>query len=199
MSDTLQGRARACGAWASPLVLALLLASGERCALADPPTLPPYTIGPGDVLSVSVWNEKDLTTEVLVRPDGGMSFPLVGEIQAIGRTPEEVRQIIEKRLKPYVADPSVSLAVKQANSNLIYVIGKVNKPGQFAVGQALDVMQALSLAGGMTTYAAVNDVHILRRDSNGLRAIPVRYGDIEKGRSLEQDIMLLRGDTVVVP
>ena len=164
-----------------------------------PATLPPYTIGPGDVLSVSVWNEKDLTTEVLVRPDGGMSFPLVGEIQAIGRTPEEVRQIIEKRLKPYVADPSVSLAVKQANSNLIYVIGKVNKPGQFAVGQALDVMQALSLAGGMTTYAAVNDVHILRRDSNGLRAIPVRYGDIEKGRSLEQDIMLLRGDTVVVP
>ena len=199
MSDTIQGRAHACRAWASALVLALLLASGERCALADPPTLPPYTIGPGDVLSVSVWNEKDLTTEVLVRPDGGMSFPLVGEIQAIGRTPEEVRQIIEKRLKPYVADPSVSLAVKQANSNLIYVIGKVNKPGQFAVGQALDVMQALSLAGGMTTYAAVNDVHILRRDSNGLRAIPVRYGDIEKGRSLEQDIMLLRGDTVVVP
>src|SRR5579864_1227517 len=170
VSNTLQGRARACRARASaPLVLALLLASGERCALADEPTLPPYTIGPGDVLSVSVWNEKDLTAEVLVRPDGGMSFPLVGEIQATGRTVEEVRQIIEKRLKPWIADPTVSLAVKQVNSNFIYVIGKVNKPGQFAFSRALDVMQALSLAGGMTPYAAVNDIHVLHRDSNGLR------------------------------
>ena len=197
MNNTMQGRARACRTW-SFAALVVLLASGER-AQADPPTLPPYTIGPGDVLNVSVWNEKDLTMEVLVRPDGGVSFPLAGEIEAVGRTVEEVRQIIEKRLKPYVADPSVSLAVKQVNSNFIYVIGKVNKPGQYAFSQALDVIQALSLAGGMTPYAAVNEIRILHRESNGLQAIPFRYGDIEKGRSLEQVIRLRRGDTVVVP
>jgi polysaccharide export outer membrane protein len=202
MNNIIQDRARARGFRCSPtvfLALTVLLVAGARCVLADAPAPPPYTIQPGDVLTVSVWNEKDLTMEVLVRPDGALSFPLVGEIQALGHSVEDVRQTIAKRLKPYVADPTVSLAVKQVNGNLIYVIGKVNKPGQFTFSQALDVMQALSLAQGMTPYAAVNDIHILHRDSSGLRSIPFRYGDVEKGHHLEQDIMLHSGDTVVVP
>lgn len=168
-------------------------------AVAAPPVAPPYTIQPGDVLNVSVWNEKDLQAEVFVRPDGALSFPLVGEIQATGRTVEEVRQIIEKGLKPFVADAAVSLAVKQIGSNFVYVIGKVNKPGQFPFNKALDVMQALSLAGGMTPYSASNDIRILHRDATGLKSIPFRYSDVEKGRDLEQNIVLQSGDTVVVP
>lgn len=166
---------------------------------ADAPTTPPYTVQPGDTLTVSVWNEHELQAEVLVRPDGGLSFPLAGDIQVTGRTVEDLRQLLEKGLKRYIPDPVVSVAVKQIGGNFIYVIGKVNRPGQFPFSKALDVMQALSLAGGMTPYAAVNDIRILQRGAKGLKAIPFHYSDVEKGRELEQNIVLRSGDTVVVP
>lgn len=166
---------------------------------AAEPAAPPYTIQPGDVLTVSVWKEKELQADVLVRPDGGLSFPLAGDIQATGRTVDDVRQLIEKGLKRYIPDPAVSVALKQIGGNFIYVIGKVNRPGQFPFSKPVDVMQALALAGGATPYASVNDIRILQRDASGVKSIPFHYGDVERGRELGQNFLLKSGDTVVVP
>lgn len=158
-----------------------------------------YRLQPGDLLIISVWKEKDLEGEVLVRPDGGLSFPLAGDLEAAGHTVEEVRRILVQRLKPYIPDPVVTVSVKSIGGNHVYVIGKVQRPGEFPYARPLDVMQALSLAGGATPYAALNDIVILRRQNGVERVLRFRYGDIVRGRSLEQNVVLESGDTVVVP
>ncbi|MET0535096.1 MAG: polysaccharide biosynthesis/export family protein [Steroidobacter sp.] len=160
----------------------------------------PYRIQPGDLLIVSVWKEQDLMAEVLVRPDGGLSFPLVGDVRASGRTVDELRTLVDERLSKFIPDPSVTIAVKQIGGNRIYVLGKVNRPGEFAFSQPIDVMQALSLAGGATSFAALDDIQILRRDPAGKQTSRrFRYSEVERGRDLEQNILLKSGDTVVVP
>lgn len=158
-----------------------------------------YRLQPGDIVTVSVWKEEDLQREVLVRPDGALSFPLAGEINVDGRTVEELRVDLVERLKRYVPDPVVTVAVKAIGGNRVYVIGKVARPGEFPFSSTLDVMQALSLAGGATPFAQINDIVILRRDNAGQRALPFRYGDVERGRNLQQNFELQSGDTVVVP
>jgi polysaccharide export outer membrane protein len=159
-----------------------------------------YRIQPGDVLLVSVWKETDLTQEVIVRPDGNISFPLVGEANAAGTSVEALRQDIADKLKKYIPDPVVTVSVQQLTGNVVYVIGKVNRPGQFPIARNVDVIQALSMAGGTSTYAALNSIQVLRRGSDGKQtAIPFEYGDVEKGKNLEQNIVLQAGDVVVVP
>jgi polysaccharide export outer membrane protein len=159
-----------------------------------------YILQPGDVVTISVWKERDLQAEVLVRPDGGLSFPLAGEINAEGQTIDAVRSLIAERLKRYIPDPVVTVAIKAIGGNHIFVIGKVNRPGEFPFSRPVDVMQALSLAGGATPFAALNEIVILRRDNHaGQRVLRFRYGDIARGRSLEQNVLLESGDTVVVP
>ncbi|MET0498694.1 MAG: polysaccharide biosynthesis/export family protein [Steroidobacteraceae bacterium] len=159
-----------------------------------------YRIQPGDVLMVSVWKESDLQSEVLVRSDGGISFPLAGELEAAGHTVEDVRTAISKRIREYVPDAVVAVAIKEIGGNRIYVIGKVNRPGEFMFRGPIDVMQALSLAGGATSFAAVSDIHILRRENGGQQqAIAFHFPEVESGRKLEQNILLRSGDTVVVP
>ncbi len=158
-----------------------------------------YLLQPGDVLTVSVWKETDLSSDLLVRPDGGISMPLAGEISAAGHTADEVRTTIEQRLRKYIPDPTVAVIVKQTMGNQIFVIGKVNRPGEYPISRPVDVMQALSLAGGMTPFAAVNDIRILRHAGEGQMTMRFRYGDIEHGRNLQQNILLQSGDTVVVP
>lgn len=158
-----------------------------------------YTLQPGDVLSVSVWKEEDLQQLVLVRPDGGISFPLVGELKAQGATVEDLRREISRKLTKYIPDVQVSVALQELNGNLIYVVGKVNRPGVYPFSKNIDVMQALGMAGGANTFAALNEIKVLRREGQQLRSISFRYGDIEKGRSLDQNIVLQSGDTVVVP
>lgn len=148
---------------------------------------------------VSVWKEQDLQAEVLVRPDGGLSFPLAGEIQANGRTVEEVRAAIDERIRKFIPDAVVTVTVKTIGGNRVYVIGKVNRPGEFPFSRPIDVMQALSLAGGTTPYAAVNDIRVLRRENGKQISIAFRYSDVERGRDLAQNIELHSGDTVVVP
>jgi len=160
---------------------------------------PAYQIQPGDILTVSVWKEKDLQGDVLVRPDGGLSFPLTGDIQASGKTVEQVRKEIVAQLSKYMPDPVVTVAIKQVQGNLVYVIGKVNKPGVFVANSYIDVMQALSMAGGMTPFAAENSIKILRRVNNVETAIRFKYGQVENGKHLEQNIILQAGDVVVVP
>jgi len=158
-----------------------------------------YRLQPGDVVTVSVWKEQDLQREVLVRPDGALTFPLAGEINVDGRTVEELRVSLVERLAKYVPDPVVTVAVKAIGGNRVYVIGKVTRPGEYPFSSPVDVMQALSLAGGATPFAQVNDIVILRRDNAGQRALPFRYGDVERGKNLTQNFLLQSGDTVVVP
>lgn len=158
-----------------------------------------YLLGPEDLVKVSVWKDEQLTQEVVVRPDGMISFPLVGDILAAGRTVEEVRLELVKRLGKFIPNPHVSVLATKLHSYKIYVTGRVNKPGEFLVGHYTDVLQALSLAGGLTPYAAENDIKIMRREKGEQKAYRFRYGDVRNGKDLEQNILLQRGDVVVVP
>jgi len=158
-----------------------------------------YVVQAGDVLQISVWKEDALQAEVLVRPDGGLSFPLAGEITAAGHTVEDIRQTIQSHLSKYIPDPVVTVAVKAANGSRIFVVGKVNRPGDFSLSRPLDVMQALSLAGGATPYANLNGIRILRREGERQVVLRFRYDDVQRGRELAQNILLHSGDTVVVP
>jgi polysaccharide export outer membrane protein len=158
-----------------------------------------YKINPGDILQISVWREEDLQREVLVRPDGKFSFPLAGDIDARNKSVEEVRSLITERLSRYIPDLVVSVAVLQINGNKIYVIGQVQRPGDFVVNPQVDVLQALAMAGGVTPFAEVNDIQILRRTGDNQQTLKFRYRDVENGKRLEQNILLKAGDVVVVP
>ena len=158
-----------------------------------------YKINPGDILSVSVWREEDLKSDVLIRPDGKFSFPLAGDINAKGKSLEQIRELLTKKLSRFIPDIVVSVSVVAINGNKVYVIGQVNRPGEIIANPNIDVVQALSIAGGTDPFAQLNDISILRRTENGLISIPFRYGDIEKGKRLEQNIILKAGDVVVVP
>jgi polysaccharide export outer membrane protein len=177
----------------------LLLCVANSAQAAETDIAGAYLLQPGDVLAVSVWKEEDLTQDVIVRPDGRISFPLVGETMAAGTSIESVRANLSKGLKKYIPDPVVTVSAKQLSGNRVYVIGKVNRPGEFPILRNVDVMQALSMAGGTSTYASLNDIKILRRENGKLQAIPFEYGDVEKGKHLEQNIILKAGDVVVVP
>ena len=180
-------------------------APGEaRVAVAEPATASisqlDYRLQPGDIVSISVWKEKDLETVALVRPDGGLSFPLVGDVEAAGHTLRQVRDVLTERLKPYIPDPVVTVAVKEIGGDHVYVLGRVNRPGEYPFSQPIDVMQALSLAGGTTPFASLNHIEILHRDGSGAQhAMRFRYADVAHGRDLSQNVLLHSGDTVVVP
>ena len=158
-----------------------------------------YEINAGDKLEISVWKEEDLQREVLVRPDGAFSFPLAGELNAKGRTVAEISGELESRLSRFIPDLVVTVTVTNVSGNRIFVIGQVQSPGSFIMNPVLDVMQALSMAGGTTPFASLNDIRILRRKDGIQHAIRFDYTDVSKGRSLGQNIVLQSGDVVVVP
>jgi len=168
----------------------------QDAASAQPGT--GYLLAPEDILEISVWKEEGLQREVLVRPDGRLSFPLVGHVQAAGRTPEQVQQEIAERLKSFISDPVVTVAVLRVTGNKIYVIGKVAKPGEYVVGRYVDVLQALSLAGGLTPFAAENNINILRREDGKQVIFPFKYSEVADGEELQQNIILKSGDVVIV-
>jgi len=158
-----------------------------------------YRIGPEDVLHISVWKEEDLDRKVLVRPDGGISFPLAGDLQVSGRTPLEIQDEIRSRLQRFVPDAEVTVAVEEISGYTVFVLGEVNEPGQFTLGRYVDVLQALTLAGGVTPYAGERDIRVLRRQDGKEVTYSFDYRDIKRGRDLEQNIILQSGDVVVVP
>jgi polysaccharide export outer membrane protein len=158
-----------------------------------------YIVQPGDVLTISVWKEKDLQGEVAVRPDGGINFPLAGDVVVAGKTIEQIQKDIAAKLTRYVPDPVVTASVKQSQGNKIYVVGQVNRPGEFASNRTIDVMQALSMAGGPNPYASVNKIKIIRRINGEQKIFYFKYSRVEKGKDLEQNIILQGGDIVVVP
>lgn len=162
---------------------------------------PAYRINAGDILLVFVWNEKDLSQEVLVRPDGMISLPLAGQVQAGGLSVDDVQKNITTALTKYMKDePSVTVAIKETRGYSIFVLGKVNRPGQFLINQPTDVMQALALAGGLNTFAAESSINVLHRDKNGIqKTIRFRYSDVKAGDNLQTNVLLDSGDIVVVP
>ena len=176
-----------------------LLSQSFQIASAESDTSDAYKIQPGDVLEVSVWNEEGLIRQVLVRPDGGMSFPLVGDLQAAGESVENLSGTITERLSKYIPDPVVTVSMQQLSGNKIYVVGKVARPGEYVANSYVDVVQAIAMAGGMTPFAAVNKIKIVRRKGEELEAYSFRFSDIEDGKNLEQNIVLRSGDIVVVP
>lgn len=186
----------ALSAGAAALVLLAGNAGAQQSTFKDAP----YTVNPGDTLSVSVWKEPDLSGPVLVRPDGTFSIPLVGQVDARGKTVTQLQQSIAQRLTKYISDPVVTVSVQDVKGNKVYVIGQVTKPGEFVVNPRVDVMQALSMAGGTTPFASLNNIVILRRTAGGQQeAIPFHYKEVAGGRNLDQDITLQAGDVVVVP
>jgi polysaccharide export outer membrane protein len=157
-----------------------------------------YRIAPSDVLDISVWREESLNSKVLVRPDGAISFPLLGELAAAGLTIEQLRQEIAARLGEFLSEPEVTVAVVNTNQR-VYVLGKVVKPGDFPIADRVTVTQALAMAGGLTPFADRDDIAVLRRAGAETRRFLFDYDSIEDGENLEQDILLQNGDVVVVP
>lgn len=185
--------------WAAAMLAAALLA-GPAVAADPAPVRDPYRVNPGDVLQITVWKEMDLQRELLVNPDGHFAFPLAGDMVAEGKTVEQIRMELTERLSRFIPDVVVTVAALQLNGNKIYVVGQVNRPGEFIMTRTVDVMQAISMAGGPTAFAAVDDIRILRRGTQGSQiAIPFRYKAVQEGSKLEQNILLRAGDTVVVP
>lgn len=158
-----------------------------------------YRISPEDVLHISVWKEPDLDKEVVVRPDGLVSFPLAGHIEAAGQTPQQLQQQITERISRYVPDAVVTVSVKELSGLRLYVTGRVEKPGQYQVGRYIDVLQALTLAGGPTPFANTSDIRIIRREGGREVVYEFNYDQVKKGRELEQNILLQADDVVVVP
>ncbi len=159
----------------------------------------PYRLNPGDILRISVWNEEALQQDVLILPDGTISFPLVGILKAAGRTPGQVQDELKTKLARLIPDPEINLTVRAVEGNDIFIIGKVNRPGRFPMSRPTDVVQALSLAGGFTPYAQVENIQILRRTGNKQQIIRFDYSLVADGKSLESNVLLKSGDTIVVP
>ena len=173
--------------------------SGDDIPFAVAPNEEGYLIGPGDVLDISVWKDEALTRSCVVRPDGFISFPLIGDVLAAGRTSSQLKSEMEGRLTRYVPGVTLSLEIKQINSMIIYVIGKVNNPGRFILNVDVNVLQALAIAGGLNIYAKRNKIKIFRHGSNETTIYPFEYDEVVEGKRLEQNIYLRRGDVVVIP
>jgi polysaccharide export outer membrane protein len=158
-----------------------------------------YLLGPEDAIEISVWKEPDLTKQLVVRPDGKITYPLIGEVQASGRTIKELQDEISRRLEKYVTDAHVTVILLKSQNYKIYVTGKVNRPGDFMVGKPVNVMQAISMAGGLTPFASPKNIKVLRTVSGTEVIYPFNYKEVARGLMLEQNRMLLPGDVVVVP
>jgi polysaccharide export outer membrane protein len=158
-----------------------------------------YEIGMGDVLGISVWKDDALTKDVVVLPDGVISFPLLGLVKAAGKTVGQLKAELEKRISEYAPDPVLNLEVKQVNSMIIYVIGRVNTPNRFILNANVSVLQGLAMAGGLNPFAKRNSIKVFRTEGGTTETFPFHYDDVVEGKRLEENIELERGDVIVVP
>ena len=162
-------------------------------------TDPAYVIGPEDVLDVSVWKEPDVSRVVPVRPDGRISLPLINDVQAAGLSPQQLAGAVSEKLKKYLNEPQVTVIVTAINSQRVFVVGEVLRAGAFPMLPGMTVLQALSSAGGFTTFADVKKIHVVRLRNGKQVEIPFNYRDVLRGDNSEQNIKLEPGDTIVVP
>ncbi len=176
-------------------------APNVRAAASDPVTPADYVIGPDDVLSIVFWKDKDMSAEVVVRPDGKITLPLGKEIVAAGLTPDQLREAVLAEAKRFVVGdaPTANVIVKQINSRRVFITGMVEKPGFYPLTSPTSVMQLIAVAGGLKDYAKAKEIVVMRNESRGPIAYPFNYEELAKGRKLSQNILLRPGDTVVVP
>lgn len=158
-----------------------------------------YIIGGTDVLTVSVWKEPDFTMNLVVRPDGMISLPLLGDVRAAGQTPMQLSMVLTEKLRKYVTDPQVTIIVNQINSRVVYLVGEVNRAGTFPMLPNMTVLMALSGAGGFTQFANTKKIYVLRNENGVQRKFPFNYKEAIKGNRTEENILLKPGDTIVVP
>lgn len=158
-----------------------------------------YQLGPTDVLSVVFWGEKDLTTEVTIRPDGKISLPLLNDVEAAGLTTEQLRRRLTESAKRFLEAPVVTVVVKQVNNNRAFVTGQVMRPGPYVLSGPTTVLQVIAMAGGFTEFADKKHVLITRLENGRQQAFAFNYDDVVKKRDLSQNLILKPGDTVVVP
>ena len=172
----------------------------EQLPSAELPAMnPEYKIGPGDGLRITEWRNEDLTLPVVVLPDGFISFPLVGDLLAAGKTVSQLKSELEAKLKVYIPEPTVSIMVTNVESVLIYVIGRVNRPGVYPLNTNVNVLQALAMSGGLTPFAKRGDIKVLRGTGVSTQVFAFDYDEVSEGEDLEQNIVLNRGDVIVVP
>jgi polysaccharide export outer membrane protein len=167
----------------------------------EPGTIAPpadYVIGPDDVLVVTYWREDKMSGEVVVRPDGKVSLPLINDIQAAGLTVGQFRDSITKAATKYLTDPSVSVTVKAINSRRVFVTGSVNKPGPYPLNDMMTVLQMLAVAGGLNEFAKEKEIRVMRVEGGVTKSFKFNYRDVTQGKGLEQNIQLKPGDTIVV-
>lgn len=159
-----------------------------------------YIIGNSDVLAITVWKEPEISRSIPVRPDGKISLPLAGELQAAGRTPLQLEQDISGKLKSYITNPDVTVIVQEINSEKFNVLGRVSRPGTYPLTASTTVLDALATAGGFMDFAKQKGVYILRRSPGGGQTrLDFNYKDVIKGKHTEQNVRLQPGDTVIVP
>jgi len=160
---------------------------------------PNYLIGSQDVIDVSVWKEPDLSRTVPVRPDGKISLPLINDVQAAGLTPQQLASSITQDLKKYVTNPQVTVIVSQINSQRVYILGEVTRPGAYPLVSGMRVLQALSSAGGFTQYAKITKIYVLRQQGSLQEKFPFNYKAVVGGKQADENFELKAGDTIIVP
>jgi polysaccharide export outer membrane protein len=159
-----------------------------------------YVIGESDILDISVWKDKEVSRTIPVRPDGKISLPLIGEIQASGMTPLQLQNDITQRLKSFLANPEVTVIVTDPRSHHFNIMGQVAKPGTYPLSQSMTVLDAISLAGGFRDFAKATKVYVLRTMPDGTKVrLPFNYKEAIKGNKPEKNVVLSAGDTIVVP
>lgn len=163
------------------------------------PATSEYIIGKGDILQLSVWKDPELSRQVTVLPDGKISLPMVGHLVAAGKTLLQLEAEVTDGIKNYLPFPVLDISVVQANSMIIYVIGKVRAPGRFPVSSEVNVLQALSMAGGLDRFADEDDIKIYREKNGQTSILFFDYSQVIDGKQLEQNIRLRRGDVIVIP
>ena len=162
-------------------------------------TTPDYVIGPGDRLSIVFWREADMSADVIVRPDGRISVPLLNDIEVTGLTPEQLRERLTKAAQRYVQDPTVTVVIKEINSRKVFISGQVGKPGPYPLTSSMNVLQLISTAGGLLEYADGKEILVMRNEKGQPSTFKFNYNEVSRGKNLKQNIDLKPGDTVIVP
>lgn len=193
-------------AWAAPQNASAPPAATNGGRTAGAPALPAgvtppagYVIGPDDQLSIVYWREKDMSADVVVRPDGLISLPLLNDVQASGLTPDQLRQTIAKGAAKFIEDPTVSVVVKAINSRKVFITGQVAKAGPYPLAAPTTVLQLIATAGGVSEYANKKKIVVVRKENGKEITLPFNYEDVMKGKNMAQNIELKPGDSVIVP
>jgi polysaccharide export outer membrane protein len=174
-------------------------APDSKAAPIPATTDPTYMIGPEDMLDINVWKEPDVSRVVPVRPDGRISLPLINDVQAAGLSPQQLAESVTEKLRKYLNEPQVTVIVTAINSQRVFIIGEVLRAGALSLLPGMTVLQALSSAGGFTTFADVKKIHVMRRRNGKQIEVPFNYRGVLKGDNPDQNIKLEPGDTIVVP